>query len=562
MSPNEIIALDARLTRARTDRAPESPEDEFFETFVAEQILKHFDLTDDELEYGQVGADNDGGLDSVYFLLNGGQLVTDETEINIKTTTRADLFFIQATRTPSFNEGKVENLNLLTEDFLDLSKGEGQLKSNYNSDVLSAMRTFKEKYQLLFACPHDFRISYYYVSKGETKTINAALKKHSDRVQEKAKQLFPSAAVSFKFIGAAELLELTNRQPQKFYPLPYTEIIEPAKQKAWVCLVPIFEYYKFIIDENGQIKNELFEGNVRDWQGDNDVNEAIRQTLESGGVNEDFWWLNNGITILASDASSQGGKVLKVDTPQVVNGLQTSRCIYNYFSTRKEATNERRNILVRIIATQQAESPDHIIKATNSQTQVPPFRLHMTEQIHRNIESLLRNYNLFYDRRKNYYKNDGRPISRIIQPLNLAQTIISTLLQRPNDARARPTSVLDKSYGEIFNVKYPLSMFGVCAVFMRKINSFLLLPDLKITKTDRTNLRWYLAMQYSRVLIQKDSPGPGDLANMKLPDDDHLLRTSYERVKKAYQDLGPTDLTAKGPDLLKAVKKMLYGETE
>lgn len=365
MSVNEIIALDARLVQVRADRAPDSPEDKFFEIFAAEQILKDFDLTDEEIESGQVGGGDDGGVDSVYFLVNR-QLITDDSEINPKTVTRADLFFIQATREQSFNEERIAKLNLLTEDFLDFSKGTGHLKGNYNSDILSIMSTFKGKYRDLFAYPHDLTISYCYISKGEIKTINTGVSKQSERVQGKAKQLFPNATVSFKFIGAAELLNLINRQSQKAYPLEFTEMISPGEQQSWVCLVPMVAYYKFITNDKGEMKNELFEGNVRDWQGDNDVNEAIRQTLEKGVPDEDFWWLNNGITILASGASSKGGHILSVELPQIVNGLQTSRCIYNYLNTKK--VDEHRNVLVRIIATRRVESPDHIIKATNSQT--------------------------------------------------------------------------------------------------------------------------------------------------------------------------------------------------
>jgi hypothetical protein len=558
MSTNEIIALEARLKHAHEERASEMLEDAFFRIFVAGQILKDFDLTDDDIEGGQVDGGNDGGLDSIYFLINR-QLVTDESEINPKTTTRADLFFLQATRTPSFTEAKVENLNLLTEDFLNLSKGIGQLKGVYNEDVLSAMRIFKEKYQALFACQHELTISYYYVSKGDTKTINTSLRRHKERVMEKARQLFPMANVSFTFIGALELLNLINQQPQKFYPLPYTEIMEPGKQKAWVCLVRISDYFKFISNEKGEMKNELFEGNVRDWQGDNEVNEAIRHTLENATHEEDFWWLNNGITMLASSASSKGGKVLSVEKPQVVNGLQTSRCIYNYFNAKKESTNEERNVLVRVIAAQeQVESADHIIKATNNQTQVPPFRLHMTEKIHRDIEVILRTHNLFYDRRKNFYKNEGRPIARIVQPLNLAQTIISVLLQRPNDARSRPTAAVTKSYEEIYSTEYPLPMFAVCALFMRKVNTFLLSPELQITRTDRTNLRWYLAMQYARVLTKKNTPSASDITNLVLPQDNNLLHKCLDQVNKAFLDLGRTDLVAKSSELLKEVQKLPY----
>ena len=55
------------------------------------------------------------------------------------------------------------------------------------------------------------------------------------------------------------------------------------------------------------------------------------------------------------------------------------------------------------------ESRDRIIKATNSQTVVPPSSLRATQRIHRDIEEYLQQKGLFYDRRKNHYKNEGKP---------------------------------------------------------------------------------------------------------------------------------------------------------
>lgn len=420
--------------------------------------------------------------------------------------------------------------------------------------MVSAINTFKDKYQRLWAYPHQFAISYYYVSKGEIKTINSGVNRQCERVQEKASQLFPKAKVSFTFVGAAQLLDMINRQPQRSWPLEYSEIISPKSQRAWACLVPISSYYKFITNEDGEMKNEFFEGNVRDWEGDEGVNAEIRNTLEHD-QGEDFWWLNNGITILARDASDHGGHELSIEAPQIVNGLQTSRSIYNYFRDKGEPTNETRNVLIRIIAAQQEESSDHIIKATNSQTQVPPFRLHMTEKIHRNIETSLRNHGLYYDRRKNFYKNQGKPITRIVQPLALAQTIMSVVLQKPDDARGRPNTVIDNSYNAIFSIQYPLTLYPTCALLIRKINTFLSAPELGITRTARGDLRWYLAMQYSRTLTEKDKPTPDELANMNLPQDENLLRHSYELVNSAYKALGATHEIAKGTELLKKVGK-------
>ena len=45
----------------------------------------------------------------------------------------------------------------------------------------------------------------------------------------------------------------------------------------------------------------------------------------------------------------------------------------------------------------------------------------------------------------------------------MAQTIMSVILQRPNDARARPSSLIkdDAIYGQIFNDGFPVKVYVV-----------------------------------------------------------------------------------------------------
>ena len=49
----------------------------------------------------------------------------------------------------------------------------------------------------------------------------------------------------------------------------------------------------------------------------------IQDSLEHYG-GEDFWWLNNGITILAESAQFVTVKELRISHPEIVNGLQLS----------------------------------------------------------------------------------------------------------------------------------------------------------------------------------------------------------------------------------------------
>src|SRR5690606_11118980 len=101
----------------------------------------------------------------------------------------------------------------------------------------------------------------------------------------------------------------------------------------------------------------------------------------------------------------------------------------------------------------------------------PSISLRATEKIHRDIENYLGSFKLYYDRRKNFYKNEGKPIEKIVSINQLAQTVMAVLLRRPNDARARPSSLLksEDDYQAVFSDAYPIAVYKVCAELNRRI---------------------------------------------------------------------------------------------
>ena len=111
------------------------------------------------------------------------------------------------------------------------------------------------------------------------------------------------------------------------------------------------------------------------------------------------------------------------------------------------------------------ESRDRIIKANNRQTPVQAASLRATDKIHRDIEEYFRPRGLFYDRRKNYYKNEGKPRDKIIGIPYLAQAVMAILLRSPDTARARPSSLLknDDDYVRVFDSSYPIG-FTTCVL--------------------------------------------------------------------------------------------------
>lgn len=555
MSANDKIILDQILDQQRIERAPTASKSEFFEMFVAEQALKEHDLAYDELEAGLIGGGGDGGIDSMYVLVNGEMAQEDVDLAPLKKSVLIEVVIIQAKLTDSFKESVIDKMTAVSEDIFDLGRDLAQFKGVYNEGVLSAAELFRMVYKGLAAKFPTLRFRFVYASTGSDVHPNVARK--TDLLAKKIRGLFSNAEYGFDFLGASNLLTLARRQPPASHELALAETpISSAGEIGYICLVRLRDYDKFIRDESEQLRRNLFESNVRDYQGSTSVNEEIAHSLRVKG-GEDFWWLNNGITIISGKAT-QSGKTLTLEDPQIVNGLQTSSEIFRYF-TEANTEGDERNVLVRVIVPTKGESRDRVIKATNSQTSIPPASLRATDKIHRDIEEFLRPFGLYYDRRKNYHKNEGRPLEKIIGIPLMAQAVMAVLLQRPDDARARPSSLLkkDTDYEMVFSTKLPIEIYRVSASIVKKVDA-LLRVGASLDARERNNLRFYVAMRVAALAAGKSSPSPAELAAIdldKITDDG--IRTSLAAVKSAYDALGGGDRVAKGPDLVEAVKNEL-----
>ncbi len=185
-----------------------------------------------------------------------------------------------------------------------------------------------------------------------------------------------------------------------------------SKSETYLLLVSIEDYYSFISDD-GKLKRYYFDSNVRAFMGMNSVNQDIRDTLENPN-SPDFWWLNNGITILTTNAVVIGNYIT-IENVQIVNGLQTTESIFQFFN-KHEHFHDDRSILVKVIVSKKNEIRDQIIRATNNQTAVESVALFATDKIQRDIEDIMLKNELYYERRTNFYSNQGINPNKIITP--------------------------------------------------------------------------------------------------------------------------------------------------
>lgn len=158
---------------------------------------------------------------------------------------------------------------------------------------------------------------------------------------------------------------------------------------------------------------------------------------------------------------------------------------------------------------------------------------------------------LFYDRRKNYYKNEGRPLAKIVGIPYLAQALMAIALRRPDNARARPSSLLktDEQYAKVFSDKYPLELYLVCAQIVRRTDDYLYKQEW-LDRKDLNNIKFYVAMVASMVLTGLPQPKVVQLSLIKAElITTEVLRVALEEVYGTYRNLGSSDQVAKGPEL-------------
>jgi hypothetical protein len=407
MSEDSHFLLKNVLEQSRVANYPTLTPDKYFEYFSAEQVLKSHRFNPDptELESGIVGGPGDGGVDGFYLFVNRKFIREDTDPASLKDQQlNVELIIIQGKNKPSFDESVPIKLKDFTENCLRLNADIGMTQQLlYSNGLLTLVQKFHDIYRPALSMRPKLSINFVHVSLADT--VDSKVKARADLLVNKVKEFFPTSDCAYEFIRGNDLLRLFQQQPEHTLSLTTPKYFDWKSfgKTAYVCVVYLPDFYRFITD-NDVLREYIFEANVRDHAPDVKVNKGIRATL-TGPENDDFWWLNNGITILASRVMYVDG-ALQITDPLIVNGLQTSHEAFSHFLAGG-SRDDKRTLMVRVIENIDAETSDRIINATNSQTKIEPINLHATEQIHRNIETALKTVGLFYDRRKNFYRNKG-----------------------------------------------------------------------------------------------------------------------------------------------------------
>lgn len=539
MSDVERSYLKDHLQALKAKTDPNLENDIFFERFCTQQILKPRDLDINELALGYVRGEHDGGIDSAYFFCDS-KLVKDgmwpkefdRSDISLQ------LLLIQATTSPNFGTDRIRKFEDVTTDLLDLEQDVEGHASTYNHELRTIIKRFRTWYRAFIANAQTpkLNVTFYYASQGDD--VDPEVEKRAEKLKKNVQKLYVCDC-DVKFVNAKRLLELALQTRSEPVRLDYVkELSSDVLGDAYVCLVPLKAFVSFITTPTHERREYLLEPNVRGYLGSNDVNKKIRDTLK-GAQNEEFWWLNNGVTIVAAKVDRKTS-FLKLTRPRIVNGLQTSREIYNYARDNEwNISDDPRHLMVRVIEAKDKEVMNHIIKTTNSQTRIKQIFLHTTEDIHFRIEMAFPAYGLYYERVKNqWFDEASKPTGQIITFSYLMKALMAILLRAPDQARGRPDMFGEKEYKRLFQDSYKPELYAGAALLMKRVDEFLGAHSPAIETRDLTNLKYYVAMYAGCRLSKSSEPTASKIGQIGIAEaTDVLLEKCLGIVNGEYRKL-------------------------
>jgi len=426
---------------------------ELFELFVGLQATKDQDLTAEDISGAIVDGANDGGIDFFLPLLDDQPVLTKEEadEVSAGKQSALRLVVAQSKRDPTFKESVLDKWITSMNVILDLSISEDELSERFNGALTEKIIAFRKVLLHVSRKGGSVGVRYIYATRSNDFEPSPAFKQKARQLVAVTEKALSSAVIEINCLSAKELFHLYQTEAPERRELSFSGnplAVKYSDGIGYVGLVPLRGLKSFISTEAGQIDERVFESNVRHFQGSVDVNTKIRATVKSD-VGRDFWWLNNGVTVVAPSATPLGNS-LNITNPQIVNGLQTS---YSIYEALDELRPDDRCVLVKVIVSSDKSTIDSVISATNSQTAVGAASLRATDEVQRRIEAYFESKGYYYDRRKNYYKNRGKPIAKIFGIPYVAQAIHAILNRSPAGARARPTSLIkdEATYQSIFD---------------------------------------------------------------------------------------------------------------
>ncbi|WLB55492.1 AIPR family protein [Bradyrhizobium japonicum] len=348
-----------------------------------------------------------------------------------------------------------------------------------------------------------FSLSLYYVTTGK---CSGPLKAEAESEASQA-----NARVSIKVLERADVLALlTDYLGGAAPPVPYLDLRVDARGvmgsdgmiqrydsqtgiESWILTMSARDIGELYVKAG----DRLFARNIRGFLGDTAINDGIKSTLRDQP--EDFWYFNNGVTIVCNSArktSERAQSVLRLTNPQVINGQQTTRTLSTHGGRRAA-------VLVRVISVPRDPDKDqtefeslvsNIVAATNWQNAILPSDLRANDSrqviLQRDLAKLRYHYLRKRQSRQEARRVFGRQYGFWLKMDELAQLVAACEFD-PYLVRSGKQGLFDPPlYGKIFDgrsVSEYLSIYWFGKMVKRQGSGY---PDRAYAKWHAMNFLW------------------------------------------------------------------------
>lgn len=268
------------------------------------------------------------------------------------------------------------------------------------------------------------------------------------------RQVFPKDQVTWKHFNHDSFVEILKK----------TKTVDDSIKLSGQAIIEEFDFRRVLLgktsvreiarlfDKHG---DALLDRNIRRYLGlhSNRVNSAIYQTLQNEQQRGNFYFFNNGITIICRkfrhNALQDSNYIVKIEGMQIINGGQTCKTIQCALMDIPEASWDNTFVLMRIY---ELEDDDRdlvrdITYATNSQNPVDLRDLHSNDDWQKNLEIGLRDLGYTYKRQR----EDGPGGSHIITSAVVAEAVLAIWRMKPQQAKFMRNEHFNRLYNEIFD---------------------------------------------------------------------------------------------------------------
>lgn len=488
MTLNPII--NAKLRKYKEDFYLSCNDDEAFERFINYHVLSKFQPgvfdTDFELmDLISVGGGDDLGLDGIAIFLNGQMIRSCEDIDDLLSGSKRgnfEIVFTQSKNKSKFDLGEFMKFTNGVENFL---QDDITMPHNKNIDSWHMIYQYILSDDIIIKWGESPSIKMFYAVNG-TLEYAPSIKSYSEEVVKRLSEKKIYDSIDIQLIDDKALMKLIDCNENNFEfvidivdSMPLPEVGEVDNSRVVLCKAS--ELIGMMTTSDGFLRRNIFEDNVRDYQGDSTINLEIQNTIRNEA--ERFVLLNNGITVVCSGITDANRKI-RITNPQVVNGCQT--CCVLYYSQKQGLSLENIHVVVKFIGTDNDDIVNSIVKGTNRQNIVYEEAFEITSEFHKTLEKYFTAMSvggmekIYYERRSKQYE-----ANQLVKPLQkvsfraLIQSTVSVFLNRPEEGHKHESTLLNKYKNALFKDNQSFEPYYVASflnLYMEKLYRMRMFP--------------------------------------------------------------------------------------